>query len=236
MAPTPFQKKLLWAAITAVCFVGLGAVATLLGWIVTRAIWYLQPLLIPVAIAGILAYLLEPAVEWLEDRRLSRTMSVIAVFSISIAIVAGILIYIIPAVGNQAQQLATHMPEYTLRAQALLNETIANAKRLSELPIFQRPENPDAQPDIVRGYITSAIDEGVAWLQKRLPDMVLAAGQFLQRSVGGFFRGFRILPQPYPCSHLSVFSSLRRDTPFPRTGATIFPCAHRHSKVKSCHF
>ena len=193
MAPTPFQKKLFWAAITAVCFVGLGAVATLLGWIVTRAIWYLQPLLIPVAIAGILAYLLEPAVEWLEDRRLSRTMSVIAVFSISIAIVAGILIYVIPAVGNQAQQLATHMPEYTLRAQALLNETIANAKRLSELPIFQRPENPDAQPDIVRGYITSAIDEGVAWFQKRLPDMVLAAGQFLQRSVGGFLGVFGFL-------------------------------------------
>ena len=193
MAPTPFQKKLLWAAVTAVCFVGLGAVATLLGWLVTRAIWYLQPLLIPVAIAGILAYLLEPAVEWLEDRRLSRTMSVIAVFSISIAIVAGILIYIIPAVGNQAQQLATHMPEYTLRAQALLNETIANAKRLSELPIFQRPENPDVQPDIVRGYITSAIDEGVAWLQKRLPDMVLAAGQFLQRSVGGFLGVFGFL-------------------------------------------
>ena len=92
-------------------------------------------------------------------------MSVIAVFSISIAIVAGILIYVIPAVGNQAQQLATHMPEYTLRAQALLNETIANAKRLSELPIFQRPENPDAQP-YREGYITSAIDEGVARLKK----------------------------------------------------------------------
>ena len=105
-------------------------------------------------------------------------------------------IYIIPAVGNQAQQLATHMPECTLRAQALLNETIANAKRLSELPIFQRPENPDVQPDIVRGYITSAIDEGVAWLQKRLPDMVLAAGQFLQRSVGGFLGVFGFLLSP----------------------------------------
>ena len=65
MAPTLFQKKLLWAAITAVCFVGLGAVAHP-GWIVTRAIWYLQPVLIPVAIAGILAYLLEPAVEGLK--------------------------------------------------------------------------------------------------------------------------------------------------------------------------
>ena len=106
MSPTPFQKKIFWAAITAVSFVALGAVATLIGWLLVDAISYLQPVLIPVAIAAILAYLLEPLVEWLENRRLSRTMSVITVFSVSLAIVAGILIYIIPAVGNQAQQFA----------------------------------------------------------------------------------------------------------------------------------
>jgi predicted PurR-regulated permease PerM len=193
MAPTPFQKKILWAAITAVSFVGLGAVATLLGWLITRAIWYLQPVLIPIAIAAILAYLLEPAVEWLETRHLSRTLSVIMVFSAAVAIVAGILIYIIPAVGSQAQQFATYMPEYTIRAQALLNETIENAKRLSELPIFQKPEDPEAQPNLFRGYITSAIDEAVAWLQKRFPDIVLAVGQFLQKSVGGFLGVFGFL-------------------------------------------
>jgi predicted PurR-regulated permease PerM len=193
MAPTPFQKKIFWAAITAVSFVGLGAVATLLGWLFTRVVWYLQPLLIPVAIAAILAYLLEPAVEWLERLRLSRTMSVVAVFSVSLAIVAGILIYIIPVVGNQAQQLATHMPEYTLRAQALVNETIENAKRLSELPIFQKSEDPNAQPSVFRVYVTNATDEAVAWLQKRFPDMVVAIGQFLQRSVGGFLGVFGFL-------------------------------------------
>ena len=87
-------------------------------------------MLIPVAIAAILAYLLEPLVEWLENRRLSRTMSVIASVSVSVAIVAGILIYRIPAVGNQGQQFATNMPEYTARAQTLFNDTIENAKRL----------------------------------------------------------------------------------------------------------
>jgi predicted PurR-regulated permease PerM len=191
MAPTPFQKKLFWAAVTAVSFVALGAVATLLGWLIVRAISYLQPLLTPIAIAAILAYLLEPVVEWLESRRLSRTMSVIAVFSLSIAIVAGILVYIIPVVGNQAQQLATHLPEYTARAQTLLNDTIENARRFSELPIFQGPEDPTTPS--IRGYITRAIDEGVAWLQKKLPDIVVASGQFLQKSVGGFLGVFGFL-------------------------------------------
>ncbi len=193
MSPTPFQKKIFWAAVTSVSFVAMGAVATLLGWLVVKAISYLQPVLIPIAIAAILAYLLDPLVTWLERRRLSRTMSVITVFSASIAIVAGILIYVIPAVGNQGQQFATHMPEYTERAQALVSKTIENAKRLSELPIFQRPEDPVTRPTAFSGYLASAIDEGIAWLQKKLPDIAVTAGRFLQESIGGFLGVFGFL-------------------------------------------
>jgi predicted PurR-regulated permease PerM len=193
MSPTPFQKKMFWAAITAVSFVAIGAVLTLLGWLIFHGIWYLQPILVPIAIAAILAYLLDPVVVWLERRRLSRTMSVIAVFSVSIAVVAGILIYIIPAVGNQGQQLATRMPEYIERAQALIDQTIENAKRLAERPIFQRPENPAAGTTSFNGYLATAIDEGIAWLQTKLPDIAVAAGTFLQRSLGGFLGVFGFL-------------------------------------------
>ncbi len=193
MSPTPFQKKIFWAAVTSVSFVAMGAVATLLGWLVVTGISYLQPVLTPIAIAAILAYLLDPLVTWLERRRLSRTMSVITVFSISIAMVAGILIYIIPAVGNQAQQLATHMPEYTERAQALMGKTLENAKRLSELPIFQRSENSGAQRTPFGGYLATALDEGIAWLQTKLPDIAVATGQFVQKSVGGFLGVFGFL-------------------------------------------
>ena len=193
MSPTPTQKKIFWAAVTSLSFVAMGAVVTLLGWLVITAISYLQPVLIPIAIAAILAYLLDPVVTWLERRRLSRTMSVITVFTVSIAMVAGILIYIIPAVGNQGQQFATHMPEYTERAQALISKTIENAKRLSELPIFQRPEDSVTRPTAFSGYIATAIDEGIAWLQKKLPDIAVATGQFLQKSVGGFLGVFGFL-------------------------------------------
>ncbi len=193
MSPTPFQKKIFWAAVTSVSFVAMGAVATLLGWLVVTGISYLQPVLIPIAIAAILAYLLDPLVTWLERRRLSRTMSVITVFSASIAMVAGILIYIIPAVGNQGQQLATHMPEYTERAQALITKTLENAKRLSELPIFRRSEDPAARTIFFGGYLATALDEGIAWLQTKLPDIAVATGQFVQKSVGGFLGVFGFL-------------------------------------------
>jgi predicted PurR-regulated permease PerM len=193
MSPTPFQKKMFWAAITAVSFVAMGAVAALLGWLIFGAISYLQPVLIPIAIAAILAYLLDPVVTWLERRRLSRTMSVITVFTVSIAMVAGILIYIIPAVANQAQQFATHMPEYIERAQALIGKTVENAKRLGELPIFQRTEDPGAGSAAFSGYLATAIDEGIAWLQNKIPDIAVTTGKFLQKSIGGFLGVFGFL-------------------------------------------
>jgi predicted PurR-regulated permease PerM len=193
MSPTPFQKKMFWAAITAISFVAMGAVVTLLGWLIFGAISYLQPVLIPIAIAAILAYLLDPVVTWLERRRLSRTMSVIAVFTVSIAMVAGILIYIIPAVANQAQQFATHMPEYIERAQALIGKTVENAKRLGELPIFQRTEAPGTGSAPFSGYLATAIDEGIAWLQNKIPDIAVTTGRFLQKSIGGFLGVFGFL-------------------------------------------
>ena len=192
MSPTPFQKKMFWSAITALSFVAIGAVVTLLGWLIFNAMWYLQPILVPVAIAAILAYLLDPVVVWLERRRLSRTMSVITVFSVSIAMVAGILIYIIPAVGTQGQQLATRMPEYVERSQALIDQTVDNVKRLAALPIFHRSENQVTSAPF-NGYLATAVDEGIAWLQTKLPDIAVAAGRFLQRSLGGFLGVFGFL-------------------------------------------
>jgi predicted PurR-regulated permease PerM len=193
MSPTPFQKKIFWAAITAVSFVAVGAVATLIGWLLVYAISYLRPVLIPVAIGAILAYLLEPLVEWLENRRLSRTMSVITVFTVSLAIVTGILIYTIPALVNQAQQFAANMPEYTDRAQTLFNNTIEKARHFSELPIFQRPDDQQSRPNIFSGYLVHAFDQGALWLQQKLPDIAVAIGTFLQESIGGFLGVFGFL-------------------------------------------
>src|ERR1700746_2088439 len=58
--PTPWQRKTMWAALTA-CFVVL--LIVIVGaaiWAAANVISFLQPILIPVAIAVILTYLLDP--------------------------------------------------------------------------------------------------------------------------------------------------------------------------------
>src|SRR6266566_3863758 len=60
--PTPWQRKMMWAALTAFCVVLLILIIGTVIWASANVISFLQPILIPVAIAVILTYLLDPLV------------------------------------------------------------------------------------------------------------------------------------------------------------------------------
>ena len=60
--PTPWQRKMIWAAVTAFCVVLLVVIVGTVIWTGANILSFLQPILIPVAIAGILTYLLDPLV------------------------------------------------------------------------------------------------------------------------------------------------------------------------------
>ena len=81
--PTEWQRKILWTAATALMVVAAGVTA---GWLISlfgRAISFLQPVLIPFAVAAVLAYLLDPVVRMITGRtRLSRRPAVVVVLSL----------------------------------------------------------------------------------------------------------------------------------------------------------
>lgn len=187
LPPTPFQRKLLWSAITGLSAVVLVAVVALAGWLLIGAMSYLQPILIPIAIAGILAYLLEPVVRWLESMRFSRTFAVILVFLAGIAVTGGILLGVLPAALHQGQLLGENLPGYTAKAQKLVGQTFDEVKKFSQQP------NPDEPVDPISAYISSSIDKGMNWLQVESPNIAVSTGKFLQHSVGGFLGIFGFL-------------------------------------------
>ncbi|KAB2639543.1 MAG: AI-2E family transporter [Verrucomicrobia bacterium] len=78
--PTRFQQKSLWNAATGLSILILGALLVLLTWLVGAIFGFLQPVLIPLIVAGIIAYLLDPVVCFLEKRGLGRLWSVVTVF------------------------------------------------------------------------------------------------------------------------------------------------------------
>jgi predicted PurR-regulated permease PerM len=78
--PTPFQQKTLWNAATGLAILIIGTLTVGFIWLLGRVFGFLQPVLIPLIVAGIIAYVLDPVVRLLEKRRLSRLWSVVLVF------------------------------------------------------------------------------------------------------------------------------------------------------------
>jgi predicted PurR-regulated permease PerM len=114
--PTPWQRKTMWAALTA-CFVVLlviivGAVI----WAAANVVSFLQPILIPVAIAVILTYLLDPLVTKMSRGTLSRTKAVALVFAIAFFALGGLAAWLIPTISIQSANFARQVPAYTERA------------------------------------------------------------------------------------------------------------------------
>ena len=193
MHPTPFQKKLLWAALTALSAYVIGYLVFQVGSILVHAISFLQPVLIPVAISAILAFLLEPVVRWLMRFRLSRILSIIIVYLAVTAVFAGILIWIIPAAYRQGHVFLKGFPTYSQKAQKLALSTMDRLQELSEKPLFKSPDDPTQSKDQFTAYAAKSISEAGTWLQQKVPDLALESGRFLQRSLGGFLGVFGFL-------------------------------------------
>ena len=110
--PTPWQRKTMWSALTALSVVGIGAIAVGLVWLVSTVIGFLQPILIPFAIAGVMAYLLEPVVAKIVAWGTSRQRAVMSVFALVSFALAGVMVWIIPAIWVQTVRLVHKVPTY----------------------------------------------------------------------------------------------------------------------------
>ncbi|HTG43023.1 MAG TPA: AI-2E family transporter, partial [Verrucomicrobiae bacterium] len=110
--PSAQQARLIWLAVTALSLALFLAVLCALfwglGWVVQR----LTPVLLPLAIAGIIAYLLDPLVDFLEARKMRRSWAILLVFLIGLGVIAGICAFIIPRVIVEMKDLAEQIPYY----------------------------------------------------------------------------------------------------------------------------
>ena len=114
--PTPWQRKMMWAAVTAFCVVLLVVIVGTVIWTGANILSFLQPILIPVAIAGILTYLLDPLVTKMSRGGLSRTKAVALLFAIAFFALGSLLSWLIPTISIQSANFAKQVPAYTEKA------------------------------------------------------------------------------------------------------------------------
>ena len=106
----------MWAALTAIFVVLLILIVGSAIWITGQLIGFLQPILIPVALAVILAYLLDPLVTHLSERRMTRAKAISLIFAIAFLALAAMASWVIPNISMQSASFARELPTYTNQA------------------------------------------------------------------------------------------------------------------------
>jgi predicted PurR-regulated permease PerM len=112
----------IWVAITGLAFALIVALAVSLIWALGRIIDTLSPVIWPLAVAAVIACLLDPLVDWLQAHGRSRRTSIAAVFTVAILLLFGLLASVVPQLIEETRQLASTIPSYSSRIQKRIQD------------------------------------------------------------------------------------------------------------------
>lgn len=188
--PTEKQARVLWFALTGLAIATVIALVVAGVWGLGRVLDLLSPVLWPLAIAGVVACLLSPLVDWLEARQLPRARAIILVFIFAFAVVTGVLASVIPQVVVETRQLVAKVPEYSQRLQTRLGTLSAQPpeflrRYLPAPPATNADGSLPAAPENENAPLASA----AKWLTGSLPAM----SSWMLNQVGKVASGFGVL-------------------------------------------
>lgn len=186
--PTPGQAKWLWLSITALAIsVFLSIIFTLIlggAWLIGK----LSAILIPVAVAAIVACILDPLVVYLESLKIRRQWGVLAVFLVIGGIVAVFVSWVIPVLFVEINSFVTDVPAITDKI-ITYAESQANHvnKFLSQSGWEERLRFAWDQGlnNDVETWITGAVTSTGAWLLHQFSHVL---------SIGSFIIGILLIP------------------------------------------
>lgn len=113
--PTDKQARVLWFSLTALAVAVLLALVGVLIWGAGVVLEKLTPVLLPLALAGVLAYLLDPVVDFLQRKGIPRTRAILLVFFIATMLFAGLLATVVPRLIFETGALIERVPAYSQR-------------------------------------------------------------------------------------------------------------------------
>lgn len=138
--PTDRQARVIWTACTGLAWLVIVALTVAAVWGLGQVLDVLAPVLWPLAIAGVLAYLLDPVVDWFQRKRVPRTRAILLVFFMVTGILLAVMSSVVPRVVVEGQELVSHIPEYSRSVQQKFESWLANPPDL--LRRFLGPEPP----------------------------------------------------------------------------------------------
>lgn len=132
--PTPHQARIIWFALTALAVSLSVAIGGAILWGLGRVLVVLSPVLWPIAVAGVIAFILDPVVEWLVRRGAPRWRAISLVFGAAAILVLGVFGSVMPRVVVEARNLVEsiqtqYAPNLKKRVQEWINHPPAPLQR-----------------------------------------------------------------------------------------------------------
>jgi predicted PurR-regulated permease PerM len=150
----------MWAALTTLFVVMLMTIACSVVWIAANVIGFIQPILIPVAIAVILAYLLDPLVTTMTAHGVGRTKAVLALFAIAVLSIGVLIAWLAPIVSMQSASVGRELPQYTLKARDHLVDFIFRYDHTFGNPSAKREKTSSTTSSFVNWLLASPTRAG----------------------------------------------------------------------------
>jgi predicted PurR-regulated permease PerM len=127
-SPTENQSRIIWFALTALAVAAIIGVGAGLIWGIGKILDLLSPVLWPLAIGAVVAYLLDPLINWLEHRKIPRRRAILLVFIVAFTSAGAILANVVPQLISEAGQLASNIPQYTQQVQNRIEDWTSRAQ------------------------------------------------------------------------------------------------------------
>jgi predicted PurR-regulated permease PerM len=173
---SPLQKRIIAAGATALALILLIATASALFVVLQSFIATFKDVLMPLAIAAILATLLRPIITLAEKHtRLSKTQGIILLYVLVLLSIATITALLVPILFNQASEFIESIPTLRDNFYHFLQEKTPAAWQWLETKLGQSPE------EYVQNIVATHSDT-IASALKALPQKV----GVISGSVGGF--------------------------------------------------
>jgi len=195
--PTEHQARIIWLAVSALAVGLLVALLCLLVWGLGKVLNVLSPVLWPLAVAGVIAYLLDPVVDFFERKGAPRTRAILVVFALAFFIVVGLLGSIVPQAVVETRQLVSQLPTYAVKLEKKVEAWASNtnapvrrflqgdltttfrtnaavATNLDTPPVATNGGGPSPNPSDSRSLFGQPIDSdtirsATTWLAQALP-------------------------------------------------------------------
>ena len=110
--PTEKQARIIWLAVTGFAMATIVALIVGLVWGLGKVLNVLSPVVWPIAVAAVLAYLLDPVVDFFERRRVPRTRAIVLVFVIALFLVLAVFSSVVPRLVVETKQLVSNVPTF----------------------------------------------------------------------------------------------------------------------------